>query len=189
MTSTALPGAERSAGGGHSFAGRFLQGQHPWGKLSVSLADRTGSIRYLLTVFPPGITPEQRMALVFRRRWIAAGLLVWLLVSALASAFTGGWFAVGLGAAIYVGALVVANAFAGEARHDVVEVRAVLVNLMGHREAFGDFELLEDAVSSLHELDELAATDGLTPVEYEVRWGEIYRRIVAAASNAAKASQ
>jgi hypothetical protein len=178
MTSTALPGAERSAEGGHSWLERFLDGDHAWGTLSVSLADRSGSIRYHLTVFPPGISPDQRRALVFCRRWAAAGLLVALFVAIVASTLVNGWLALGLGAAIYVGAFVVANVCAGEARRDVVEVRAALVNLVGKAEAFGDFEVLEDAVARFHELDELAAESELSPVEYELGWGEIYRCIV-----------
>jgi hypothetical protein len=179
MTGTALPGAARSAEGGHPWRQKFLEGDHAWGALSVSLADRSGSIRYHLTVFPPGISPEQRRALVFRRRWVGAGLFAWLIVAGAVGTLANGWLALGLGAAVYFGAFVVASARAGAARRDVVEVRAALVSLMGRREVFGDFDLLEAAVTGLEQLDRLNAETALNPVEYELHWGEIYRRIVA----------
>lgn len=177
MTSAVLPGADRGAHGARHLVDRVLDGGHPWGSLSVSLADRAGSTRYLLTVFPPGITAEQRHALVFRRRWMVVGAPVCFLVTAAFCIFVNGWAALAIGGAVYVGALLVASAHAGEARHRVVEVRAAFVNLMGQREALGDFELLESAVTRLLELDELDATGKLSPVQYELRWGGVYRDI------------
>lgn len=167
---------------------RLLDGGHPWGSLSVSLADRAGSTRYLLTVYPPGITTEQRHALVFRRRWIVIGAPAWFIVTAALCIVMSGWAALAIGGAVYVGALLAANAHAGEARRRVVEVRAAFVNLMGQREAFGDFELLENAVTRLLELDELAAAGKLSPVQYELRWGDIYRDIVEEKAEAAGTS-
>ncbi len=186
MTSTVLPAADRSARGARHLLDRLLDGGHPWGSLAVSMADRTGSTRYVLTVFPPGITTEQRHALVFHRRWIVAGAPVWFIVSAALSIVMNGWAAIAIGGAIYFGALLAANARTGEARRRVVEVRAALVNLLGHREAFGSVEILQDAVTRLVELDELAAAGTLSAVQYELRWGAIYRDIVEEQAASAK---
>lgn len=182
MTSTAVPGLTDDWPHRHSWLSRLFDGGHPWGELFVGFADRAGGVRYHLTVYPAGITPTQRRALVFRRRWIPWGAVTWFLVSSGLGTIMNGWVAFLIGGAIYVGGLMTSNAHAGAARRGTVELYAQLLSLMGHREVFGDFDLLEKAATRLVQLDELAATRKIDPVDYELVWGEIYDEIVAGQS-------
>ena len=181
MASTASPGSAGNLGSDKTFFSRLAEGGHPWGELSVGLADRRGGVRYRLTVYPAGITADQRRALVFRRRWIPWGVVLWFVMSSALGVLMNGWVAFALGGAVYFGALLTANSQAGSARREVLEIYAQLLTLMGHREVFGDFDLLDDAAGRLLHLDERAAANDISLVEYELLWGEVYAEIARAA--------
>lgn len=176
MKSTAPP--EAASNSAHSATVHLPHHGHKWGALTVGYVDRAGGSRYELIVFPPGTTDEQRRALLFRRQWLPWGAVMWFLLSSGLSTIINGWAAVGIGAAVYVAVLVAANAQAGASVRDTLTVRAQMLNLMGHRESFGDYELLEQATSPLLRIDEMALEGRLDAVEYELRWAAVYNDIV-----------
>jgi hypothetical protein len=182
MTSTTVPGVTDDRPNRNSRLSRLFDGGHPWGELFVGFVDRAGGVRYHLTVYPAGITPAQRRALVFRRRWIPWGAVIWFLVSSGLGTMMNGWVAFALGGAIYIGALMISTAYAGPARAGTVELYAQLLSLMGHREVLGDLDLLKRESTRLLQLDELAETNTIDPVTYELLWGEVYDEIVASQS-------
>ena len=87
---------------------RLVDGDHPWGSLSVSLT-RYGVTRYWLVVFPPGIARDERRLLRAWRAWPTWGAILWLSsLCLLSTPTTGAQFAaptivwLGIGAVLFV---------------------------------------------------------------------------------------
>jgi hypothetical protein len=156
-----------------------VRGCHPWGTLSAEYADSAGVIRYLLTVFPPGTTIEQRRALIFRRQWLTWGAIVGFVVSSGLSIIVNGWAAIALGTAIYTGPLLIANLHAGTARHGVLEAHAQDLNRSEECETLGRCDALESAAARFLDLDESTNEDRHDAIDYGVMWGAIYREIAS----------
>lgn len=158
---------------------RLLDGGHTWGSLTVS-PPRYGVSRYRLVVFPPGLSPEDRMLLRAWRTWPMWGVAVFLGLEILLPPVLGPGPALWLAAAVSLGAGAALMAMTGAHRREVHAMSVV-------RTACADDAQVAARYADLHAMaDELAVADRklaegqIGAVEHELAvWG-VYDRMADA---------
>lgn len=154
----------------------LLEGEHTWGTLEIS-DGRYGVARYRLTVYPPGLDRDDRIALRLWRTFSIWGLGLWLLAAVSLMTVLAPWTAV---AVTTVGCLVVGAAFlvrAGRHRHDVRTLTAALVTGAHDPGAVAGYRKLSDLADRLMRADARFAAGELTAVEHEAVVWDVYDRI------------
>lgn len=148
-----------------------ILGNHAWGTFRNAGAARGQSIREL-AVYPPGITAGERWALGLDRQAPVVGAIVGLVLTVLTFDLLPRWTMLVL---VFVPSLVITLAMHRLTNRIRCQVRSI-VAAEDYRETpaavSGDALLFERCYSALTELDTEAA--GLSPVEYERRWGDVY---------------
>lgn len=146
-----------------------------WGRLDYSLFSRQhlGRATARLIVLRPGVTNVERF-------WVSVwGWLIhrelWLAPATLAAVFAGASLtAIPLFARLGLAAAALIVVWIGWwmlVRRTLVDARGVRVHVRAGGRAIGDMSRMQLAIARLDHLDSLR---GLTPVEYEARWAEIY---------------
>ena len=160
---------------------RLLDGGHTWGSLEVS-PTRYGVSRYRLVVFPPGISADDRMLLRAWRAWPAWGLAAFLTLEILLVPAIGPAAALGISAAVVLGAGVVVMAMTGANRGGVrtlIAVRQAVANDTVAAERFAEFCSLARA---LVDADRKLAEVEIRAPEHELVVWRVYDRMAVHAS-------
>lgn len=154
----------------------LLEGAQAWGNLEVS-DGRYGVARYRLTVYPPGLTREDRIALRLWRTFSIWGLGLWLLVEVSLMTVLAPWTAVAVTTVgcLIVGAAVLARA--GRHRHGVRTLATALVTGAHDPHAVASHRMLCDLADRLRRADARFAAGELTAVEHEAQVWAVYDRI------------
>jgi hypothetical protein len=150
---------------------RLLDGDSRAGVFDVR-PDRFGMTRYRLTVYPPGITDDERRRLRVWRSWPVWGLLWWLGCQIVTSQFSGPWTALALATASTLAAGLVARAGAGGAR--VHTLHAMV--MAGHHDpvATAARARLEGLADELQLADQQLRAGALNAVGHEAIWWRVY---------------
>jgi hypothetical protein len=131
---------------------RLLDGGRTWGALDVS-PSRYGVTRYRLIVFPPGISPDERMLLRLWRSWPIWGTLAWLALEMFLVPAMGPGAAFATSTGLCAGAGGLAMALTGSTRTRVHMLSVV-------RMAGFDDAMANERLAALYALaDELAEAD------------------------------
>jgi hypothetical protein len=159
---------------------RLLDGGRTWGALEVS-PSRYGVIRHRLVVFPPGLSPDERMLLRAWRSWPIWGTLTWLTLEIFLMNTIGPGPAFATSTGVYLGSGAVAMAMTGPTRSGVRTLTVV-------RMAGFDDPLIVERHSELYALaDELAEADRSlaagesTTVDHEAVVWRVYDHMGASA--------
>jgi hypothetical protein len=155
---------------------RFFEGPHPWGSYQVN-AGRSGVIHYRLTVYAPGTNAAERRVLARARDWPIVGAVGALLAIVVLGKTVGSLPVMTCVVAAYVLGIAWTRVRSRALRSAVRTVDAVKVHDGVRNVSRGELSLIVDSIASLRALDENSA--GLTAVDYEARWAEIYRSLDA----------
>lgn len=155
---------------------RLLDGGRTWGALDIS-PSRYGVTRHRLVVFPPGISPDERVLLRVWRSWPVWGTLAWLTLEIVMVPAVGPGPALAISTGLCVGAGGLAMALTNTTR---TRVRTLSVMRMV---GFDD-PVVTERLSELYTLaDELAEADRRLAafesngVEHEAVLWRIYDRL------------
>jgi hypothetical protein len=144
---------------------RLLDGGRTWGALDVSLS-RYGVIRHRLVVFPPGLSPDERMLLRVWRSWPIWGTLTWLTLQTVLMNTIGPGPAFATSTGVCLGSGAVAMAMTGATR---CGVRTLTVVRMVER-----YSELYALAEELAEADRRLAAGESTCVEHEAVVWRVY---------------
>jgi hypothetical protein len=155
---------------------RLLDGGSSWGAIDVYPA-RYGVARYRLTIFPPGLSPEERMLLRAWRTCRVWGAVLWLalemvLVPAIGS---GQALAVSTGLCLVIGAGVMA--MTAERRTQVRTLSVVRMAGYDDDNAASSLATLRSLVEDLAEADRMLAHGDANAVEHEALVWRVYERL------------
>ncbi len=155
---------------------RLSDGEHLWGTVDVSPANRSVWSRTHVTVYAPGTNSAERRRLRLLHAWPALGALLGLLLMVALRdipAWTGFGAGIGLYAAGFWPLLQSTKRLRRANRH----IRVSMVDLGDHYERIGDLPLLRASLRILTHMDDALRRGALTPVEYEARWATVYDSI------------
>lgn len=159
---------------------RVLDSGRTWGSLDVA-PSRYGVTRHRLVVFPPGISPDERILLRLWRSWPIWGTVTWLALETVLVDTIGPGPALAISSGACLGGGAVALAMTGPTRGKVRTLTVV-------RMAGVDDALTADLCTELYQLaDELADADRrlahgeLTTVGHEAVVWRVYDHMAAAA--------
>lgn len=159
---------------------RLLEGPHPWGGYQVN-AGRSGVFHVRLTVYPPGTNSAERRVLARARDWPIVGAAVALLAIVGLGRAVGPVLLMICAAALYVLGIVWTRSRSRQLRNTVRTVDAVSVHDGVHDVSRGELSLIVVSIASLRALDENSTR--MTAVDYEARWGEVYRSLATASAD------
>lgn len=157
-------------------ASRFFEGAHRWGwfeETSALYIARTGVAARRLFLYPPGTTPAERRAIVFRRRWPAIGGLLALL-PALVLAPAPAVVAIGAMVAVYVAGFVVAIVATRRVWRECRVIRCSAVAVGEEYETYGDERLVTASLASLLALERARDEGRIDEVGFELGWSRVY---------------
>lgn len=156
----------------------LLEGGHAWGNLEES-DGRYGVARSRLTVYPPGLSRDDRIALHLWRTFSIWGLALWLLVEVPLMTVVAPWTAVAVATlgCLIVGAAV--RARAGRHRHDVRTLASALVTGAHDSDAIARHRLLHELAERLLRADARSAAGELTAIEHEAEVWRVYDEMPA----------
>lgn len=162
---------------------RLLDGERSWGGLDVYPAYH-GVARYRLVVFPPGLSPEERLLLRLARSWKVWGIVIWaalatILVPTMGSAQA---LAVSTGTWLATGAAVMATAGVNRVRVRTLSV----VRMAGIDDgvALEKLDTLRGLVDDLTVADRMLAGGEFSAVEHEAVVWRVYDLLSAPAVKA-----
>lgn len=175
MTATAVAGVTRASRVWH----RLADGPHRWGRLSVRPVGRTLWSGRTLVVFAPGTDRRERALLRAWHAWGTAGAVLALVAMAATSAATGTVTMPGLavGLLLYGAGFAVLGAATRRLRRSIRTLTVTTFHGNGLPEVHGDARLLSLASDTLS-TTETALLDGqITPLEFELVWGDVWRSL------------
>ncbi|BBZ32046.1 DUF6611 family protein [Mycolicibacterium confluentis] len=151
-----------------------------WGSLDVR-PDRFGT-RYLLVVYPPGITATERRRVRIWRGWPLWGTLLALVMAATLGRSLGTPTAVGISIALSlsVGALVFVRA--GQTRTRVRTVGGLMLATAHDPKAAQTCRRIETLAATMLQADGHLRAGDITPTEHELIWWSVYDAIAHRAS-------
>ncbi|MCU1549865.1 MAG: hypothetical protein JWR36_425 [Glaciihabitans sp.] len=156
---------------------RILEGEHGWGRVEVAPVGRTVWSRYRVAVFPPGLSRSELRSLNFYYSWPIAGALA----AVFAFAALGSTWPVVLDvlavAAVYSGVFWGAATLTRDLRSRIRRVAAVIVQLEGRYETYGEADILFATLDGFSELDARQQAKAVTPAQYEAGWAQLYDAI------------
>ena len=152
---------------------RLLDSGRDWGALDVS-ASRCGIARYHLALFPPGISPNERIVLRLWRTWPIWGAVTWLVLEIVLMAVVGSVPALVISTSIGLGAGAALLAMTRRTRREV-RVLTVLRIAGIHDPSVQDaLEELSTRALALREADARLAAGDLSAVEHEAAVWRVY---------------
>lgn len=153
---------------------RLSDGEHLWGTVDVSPANRSVWSRTHLTVYAPGTSRSERRLLRIVHAWPLIGAVLGLLLM-IAFHVLPAPEAFAIGLALYAAGfwplMRVTRRLRAGSRHLVVAV----VDIGDRYELTGDLELMRACLQVLREMDRALTLGAITPVEFEACWSDIYR--------------
>ncbi|CAM5477073.1 DUF6611 family protein [Leifsonia shinshuensis] len=155
---------------------RFLEGAHRWGwfeETSALYTARTGVSARRLVVYPPGTTGAQRRAIVFRRRWPAAGGLLALL-PAFVLAPAPAVVAIGAMVVVYVAGFVVALVATRRVWPECRVIRCSTISVGEQYETYGEEQLVTASLAALLALERARQEGRIDEVGFELGWSRVY---------------
>jgi len=161
---------------------RLIDGGRTWGSLGIS-PSRYGVTRHHLVVFPPGLSPDERVLLRLWRSWPIWGTLTWLTLEMLLVPTVGSNSAFAISTFIAVGAGMVAMAMTGANR---AQVRTLTVVRMAGYPDPGSAEAWDELYAlacQLGEADRARDAGEMSTVEHEAVVWQVYDRLGTHVSN------
>jgi hypothetical protein len=152
---------------------RLLDGGRTWGSLDISLS-RYGVTRYRLVVFPPGISPDERMLLRLWRSWPIWGTLTWLTLEIVLVPSIGSTSAFAVSTFVAVGGGMVAMAMTGANRTLVRTLTVVRMAGFADPMAVDAWAELQALACDLGEADRRRAAGEISTVEHEAVVWRVY---------------
>ncbi|MGZ6777957.1 MAG: DUF6611 family protein [Mycobacterium sp.] len=173
----------RSAGRLQRWCALLFDGENRWGFIRIQV-DRFGVVRYLMVVYPPGISDEERRRLRIWRGAPVWGAVLWVLseISLQPVIGPGPALTVSTGGVLALGAVAL-----GKARNTRTMVRSIgVVTMPGYTTAAtvtARDALLAKAMT-LTSADERVDEHTMSPLDHEALWWQIYEEL--APDNAVK---
>ncbi|MBJ7341508.1 DUF6611 family protein [Mycolicibacterium sp.] len=159
---------------------RLLDRGPAWGTLAVS-PTRYGVTRYRLDVFPPGISPDDRILLRAWRAWPVWGMAVFLAMEILLVPTLGACPALSISTVVFLGSGAVLAATTAATRGGVRTLSAVrMAGVRGTAIAEG-FDVLRSLAHDLADADRALAGGEIDTVAHEFLVWRIYDRMAAGA--------
>jgi hypothetical protein len=165
---------------------RIIDGDRPWGSIDIR-PDRFGVTRYLLVVYPPGISASERRRVRLARGWPLWGAVVWIFCEIFGSQLTGPWTALAVSTSVYLGLGVIATMNAGEPRRRVRTIAATVMVGYFDPAAAAARDRLQSLAVTLLGADERLARGEISPATHEMEWWRVYDQISSGHSSAAAA--
>ncbi|VEG51461.1 Uncharacterised protein [Mycolicibacterium aurum] len=166
---------------------RLLDGDAEWGSLTIQ-PDRFGT-RYLLVVYPPGITARDRRLVRLWRGWPVWGAVLWVLAEVTLLRCTGAWTALAVSTGILLGTGVATRALAGELRAQVRCVAATLLPRHYDPISGAACAAMAESADRLREARAWRIAGLTTPAEFETTWWKVYDSVGALASTAGRSPE
>jgi hypothetical protein len=155
---------------------RLIDGGRTWGSLGIS-PSRYGVTRHHLVVFPPGLSPDERVLLRLWRSWPIWGTLTWLTLEMFLVPTVGSDSAFAISTFIAVGAGLVVMAMTGANR---ARVRTLTVVRMAGYPDPGSTEAWDELYTlacQLGEADRARDAGEMSTVEHEAVVWQVYDRL------------
>lgn len=132
--------------------------------------------RYLLVVYPPGISASERRRLRVWRGWPWWGALVWMISEIWLSHTTGPWLAFAASTAVFLASGVTAAVMAGDTRTQVHTM--IATTMVGYHDPVSKAarDKLESLAEILLEADDRLQHGLISPIEHEMAWWRVYRK-------------
>lgn len=171
-SSRRLPGSDLAA---PRWWTRLIDGDHPWGSLSISLT-RYGVTRYWLVVYPPGIDRDQRRLLRAWRAWPTWGAILWLSSLCLLSTPIS-WVEFAVPTVLWLGSGAFLSARVSRLR---AQVRVLCLTRFGSHpdeQSEAGYAELKTLVTMLQSADNLLDQGLLSASGHEAIWWQVYDRL------------
>ncbi|OBF25121.1 hypothetical protein A5727_05565 [Mycobacterium sp. ACS4331] len=152
-----------------------MDSRDPWGTLQIR-PDRFGT-RYLLVVYPPGITAAERRRVRIWRGWPLWGLMFGLIMAAPLTRTLGTLTGVVVAAGLALVAGAVAFSRAGHARIQVRTAGGLMLATAYDPAAARACRRIETLASTLLQADGHLRAGDITPTEHELIWWSVYDAI------------
>jgi hypothetical protein len=157
---------------------RLLDGGHSWGALDVYPA-RYGVARYRLAIFPPGLSPGERMLLRASRSWRVWGAVLWLAMEILLVPTVGSVAALAVSTGGYLAAGVVLAAITGPHRNRVRTMSVLRMPGVDDETTVERLVTLRALLDELTHADQMLAAGEATPVQHEATVWRVYESVPA----------
>jgi hypothetical protein len=155
---------------------RVVDGGRTWGSLTIS-PSRYGVTRHHLVVFPPGISPDDRMLLRLWRSWPIWGTLTWLVMEMFLVPTIGPGDALAISTVVCLGAGAVLLAMTGATRTMVRTLSVVRMAGVVDAEAVERYSELYALAEELALADRRLAVGESDTVEHEATVWRVYERM------------
>jgi hypothetical protein len=152
---------------------RLLDGGNRWGFARVQM-DRFGVRRYLLVVYPPGISDTERRRL---RMWRGApiwGTALWVVSEIYLQQLSGAWEALAISSAMVISLVAAALFMAGDTRTKVRMVSVVTMPGQIDAATIAARDRLEALALKMLDADERVKAGRMSPLEHEALWWHVY---------------
>lgn len=157
---------------------RILDGPHPWGEFEV-WPSRYGYTSFCLVVYPPGAARRERLRFRAMRAWPPFGMLLGLVAMAVASQSMPAMVAFVIGGAVYGGGALALARLAGPSRRRIRTLRTCRGDDGTSALDRGPQQAMEDLSALLLAAEHELRSGRIDAVEFEVVWGEVWRRLGA----------
>lgn len=151
----------------------MLDGARVWGSVEIR-AGRFGLTHYRLVVYPPGLTAAERRRIRLARGWPLWGTLLWVVCEIWLTGMMSAWPALGLSAAVLLGAGAVAFAAAGSARARVHMLLTTTMAGYDDRATQAACDSLVRLATALLEADDRLSRGEISIVDHELVWWRVY---------------
>jgi hypothetical protein len=155
---------------------RLIDGGRSWGSLGISPC-RYGVTRHHLVVFPPGISPDDRMLLRLWRSWPIWGTLTWLTLEMFLVPTIGPNSAIVISTVIAVGGGMVTMAMTGANRTRVRTLTVVRMAGFTDPVAADAWSELFSLACELGEADRARNAGDMSTVDHEAVVWRVYDRL------------
>ncbi|KAA0080503.1 hypothetical protein CIW52_23015 [Mycolicibacterium sp. P9-64] len=155
---------------------RLIDGGRTWGSLGIS-PSRYGLTRHHLVVFPPGISPDERVLLRLWRSWPIWGTLTWLTLEMFLIPTVGSTSAVVTSTVVAVGAGLVTMALTGANRTRVRTLTVVRIAGFPDPVATEAWAELCALACQLGEADRARDAGEISTVDHEAAVWRVYDRL------------
>jgi hypothetical protein len=155
---------------------RLIDGGRTWGSLGIS-PSRYGVTRHHLVVFPPGISPDERVLLRLCRSWPIWGTLTWLTLEMVLIPTIGPNSGFVVSATIAVGSGLVVMAMTGANRTRVRTLTVVRMAGFPDPAAADAWTELYSLACQLGEADRARDAGDMSTVDHEAVVWRVYDRL------------
>lgn len=152
-------------------------GRHLWGRVEMVPATRAVWCHHLLTVYPPGTNGFERGLLVLHRNFPAFAAAVALFTGVALAFIVAPWAAFGATITLYGAGIAITSNLTRDLRSRCASIGwSGTVTGDGYR-IHGDRALFDAVRAELLDIEDALRRGMITPVQFEARWGDAYRRV------------